>query len=388
MEAAEDAWARGYFNVPENMVCANHIDETAIRLFINRTGTRGTCDYCGHRKIVAELETIVQYIMDAVAYFYTDPANFMSYNSAEGGYMGNVFSASEILQEHFQIDIDDNKLFDDIFNSIDDNKPWSNEFEYYDHEGEIRLEHWGFFKEVIKNKSRYFFSSSLRFKTDFYALNAYDILKHIDSIVRQFKLITILPSGTTLYRCRQHAIKDKINEAKHLCSPPDEYAIYPNRMSPAGISMFYGAFELETSLLETLNLADKKNTMYSYGVFKTRNDLKILDLSKCPPVPSMLEQRQWKKYYLITFLNAFIADLTRSIEKDGKSHIEYVPTQIVTEYFRYTFSTRKFRGLDGIIYPSSKHKGGVACVLFMDYEESLKELNFEKVAKRKISSRL
>jgi hypothetical protein len=376
MEAAEDAWQRGYSDVPETLVCADHINEIAIKRFINRSGTRDVCDYCGRRKVVAELETVVEYIMDAVAHFYTDPANFMSYDSAEGGYLGNVYSASEILQEQFEIDVDNNQLFNDIFDSLDDNKPWSNEFEYYDHEGEIRLEHWNFFKEVIKNKSRYFFSTTLNFKTDYYELNAYDILKHIDSIVKKFKLIHNIPAGSSFYRCRQHSKREKITEAKQLCSPPTEYAIYPNRMSPAGISMFYGARQLETALQETLNPSDKKNKWYTYGLFTTRNDLKILDLSKCPPIPSMLEQRLWDKYYLISFLNAFIRDLTHSVNKDGKIHIEYVPTQVVTEYFRYNFATQRFRGLDGIIYPSSKHPGGVACVLFMDHIESLEQLEF------------
>lgn len=387
MQEAEYAWSRGYWDVPETLVCGDHIDNNSVRLFINRSGKRDQCDYCGRRKMVAELVTVVGYPMDAVAQFYTDPANFMGYDSAEGGYQGNVYSASEILQEHFEIDIVDHQLFDDVFNSLDDNKPWSNEFEYYDHEGEVRLEHWSYFKEVIKNKSRYFFSTSLNFKTEHYELNAYDILKHIDSIVKQFKLIRTLPAGTELYRCRQHTRKEKLTGAKDLCSPPDMYAIYPNRMSPAGISMFYGGFELETALRETLYPEDKKSSMYTYGLFNTNEDLNILDLSKCPRIPDMLEQRMWDKYYLIIFLNAFIRDLTHSIEKDGKIHIEYVPTQVVTEYFRYTFSTRKVQGLDGIIYPSSKYEGGNACVLFMDHEESLGQLDFKKAIRNKMADR-
>ncbi len=375
MEAAEEAWQKGFSNVPETMVCADHINQSPIKMFINRTGSRGICDYCNRKKIVLELESIVEYIMEAVSQFYTDPANFMSYESAEGGYLGNVYSANEILQEDLEIDADSNKLFNDIYDSLDDNKPWSNEFEYYNHEGEIRLEHWNYFKEVVKNKSRYFFSTTLNFRTDYYELNAYDILKHIDKIVRKFKLIQTLPKGTNFYRCRQHPIKEPINSFTQLCSPPTEHAIHPNRMSPAGISMFYGAFELETALNETINLTDTKNRNYTYGVFSTKRDLNILDLSKCPPVPNKLEQRLWGKYYLISFLNAFIDDLTQGVEKDGRIHIEYVPTQVVTEYFRYTFTTRKFRGLDGIIYPSSKNRGGRACVLFFDHEESLENLD-------------
>lgn len=376
MEEAEEAWQKGFSDVPETMVCSDHIDEIAVKRFINRSKIRGVCDYCGYRKVVTELESVVEYIMEGVRHFYTDPANFMNYESAEGGYQGNVYNAYEILQEHHEIEIEDEQLFNDVYDSLDVTKPWSNEFEYYDHEGEIRLEHWNFFKQIIKSKSRYFFSTTLKFRSDFYELNAYDILLHIGRIVRELGLIRSLPKGTFFFRCRQHSKTEKIREMGQLCSPPTENAIYANRMSPAGISMFYGAFELETAIKETIDPYDKKNKMYSYGVFETKRDLKILNLAKCPPIPSMLEQRLWSKYYLITFLDAFINDLTKGVAKDGKVHIDYVPTQVVTEYFRYKFSNRKSKGIDGIIYPSSKHKGGQACVLFMDHEESKMELGF------------
>lgn len=374
---AEDAWRRGYGNVPEKLVCAEHINQITVKRFINRTGTRDTCDYCGRRKVVVELETVVEFIMDAVAHFYTDPAEFMSYNSAEGGYLGNVYNADEIIREHLELNFDNITLFNDVQDSLDLNKPWSNEYEYFDHEGDVRLEHWDYFKDVIKTKSRYFFSSTPRFKTDIYDLNAYDILKHIDRLVRKFKLVSVLPKGSNLYRCRQHGRKDKLTTAVDFCSPPEKFAVFPNRMSPAGVSMFYGAFDEKTALLETIDSLDKKNPLYTYGRFETKSDLNILDLSKCPPIPNQLEQRLWDRYYLIGFLNAFISDLTHPIQKDGKVHIDYVPTQVVTEYFRYTFSTRYFKGLDGIIYPSSKRGGKNACVLFMDHEESLNDLLFD-----------
>lgn len=63
---------------------------------------------------------------------------------------------------------------------------------------------------------------------------------------------------------------------------------------------------------------------------------------------------------------------------DGREHIEYVPTQIITEYFRYKFATKKIEKIDGIIYPSSKDRRMNACVLFMDHWESLDKLIFDR----------
>lgn len=375
-----EAWDRGFSNVPEKSLCNLHIEETAIRLYINRSGIRGICDYCGLRRAIRPLEEVVAYVADGIGRFYTDPANFMSYESAEGGYLGNVYTMDEILQEQLELEIADNDLFDDFHGSFDQNKPWSNEFEYYDHDAEIRLEHWAFFKEVVITKSRYLFSSTDAFRTELYGLDAYSILHQVAHISKKLNLIHTIPIGTTLYRCRQHRRNQPVGTASQLTSPPNEHAVHPNRMSPAGVSMFYGAFEIGTSLSETISVGNKKQRFYTVGKFQNADELLILDLSKCPVIPSIFEQRLWDRYYEIAFLNAFIHDFTKSIEKDGKEHIDYVPTQIVTEYFRYAYPRKGARRIDGVIYPSSKRRGSTACVLFMDHDQSLEKLEFVEVA--------
>jgi hypothetical protein len=71
-----------------------------------------------------------------------------------------------------------------------------------------------------------------------------------------------------------------------------------------------------------------------------------------------------------------VEDLSKPISKNGREHIEYVPTQVVTEYFRYTYEDLTGGSLDGIIYPSSKLSKKNACVLFYDHQQSLDELDF------------
>ena len=62
-------------------------------------------------------------------------------------------------------------------------------------------------------------------------------------------------------------------------------------------------------------------------------------------------------------MGGFIEDFRKPVEKDGREHINYVPTQIVTEYFR---SVVKIGGgtVDGVRYRSSRRKDGICCVLF------------------------
>lgn len=54
------------------------------------------------------------------------------------------------------------------------------------------------------------------------------------------------------------------------------------------------------------------------------------------------------------------------------SSIEYIPTQIVTEYIRFNPNLKA----DGIIYPSSKGKSMENIVLFKNQEECLSDLIF------------
>ena len=54
------------------------------------------------------------------------------------------------------------------------------------------------------------------------------------------------------------------------------------------------------------------------------------------------------------------------MSRDGLEHVDYVPTQVVTEWFRHVFQTEDGAHVDGVIYPSARFDGGVCCVLFLD----------------------
>ncbi|WP_394803579.1 RES family NAD+ phosphorylase [Niabella hibiscisoli] len=95
-------------------------------------------------------------------------------------------------------------------------------------------------------------------------------------------------------------------------------------------------------------------------------------MSKLPASPSVFNQSKRKKFADVIFLKNFIHDLSKPIDRDGKVHIDYVPTQIVTEFFRYMFN----RKVAGIIYPSSRNTGNNAMVLFYDHYDCRRQLNF------------
>ena len=52
------------------------------------------------------------------------------------------------------------------------------------------------------------------------------------------------------------------------------------------------------------------------------------------------------------------------LKKNGMEHIEYVPSQVVSEYFALVFDVSNGECLDGILYPSAIKTNGRNLVLF------------------------
>lgn len=52
--------------------------------------------------------------------FYEDAAEFMSYESSEGGYQGNTYTPDELINDEVDMDVDNDDLQEDIIISFDD----------------------------------------------------------------------------------------------------------------------------------------------------------------------------------------------------------------------------------------------------------------------------
>uniref|UniRef100_UPI00258901AE RES family NAD+ phosphorylase n=1 Tax=Alcanivorax sp. TaxID=1872427 RepID=UPI00258901AE len=169
----------------------------------------------------------------------------------------------------------------------------------------------------------------------------------------------------SLYRVRIHDPDVSYSSASELGSPPKDKCLYSNRMSPAGISMFYGASDCVTAILEIYKERGKEQRA-SCGEFVTLRDLKILDLTKLPGIPSLFDEERRRLRSALIFLCGFAADVSTPIHKDGREHIEYVPTQAFAEYIRHIYKDSEGKPIDGIAYRSSKNPDGVNYVLFAE----------------------
>jgi hypothetical protein len=136
-------------------------------------------------------------------------------------------------------------------------------------------------------------------------------------------------------------------------------------MSPAGIAMFYAAEDEKTAFLETYDPKEAHMCLMTFGRFLTARSLKLLDLTSIPDVPSIFDEARFETREEIIFLHQLAEDISKPIERDDRVHYEYVPTQIVAEYFRSVFkSAREY--IDGVAFKSSRKGAGISYCIFTD----------------------
>ncbi|WBL24254.1 HEPN-associated N-terminal domain-containing protein [Zunongwangia sp. HGR-M22] len=369
-------------SIPDKNVCVKHINDNAIKTFIKKNYKPGYCDYCEKDLKVVSLEELLEFMMRGISNFFEDAGNYMSYNGREGGYLGQIYTPDELIQERIGLETEPFRLTEDIVNSIED-IAWSEPDQYYDTERDELMYQWSYFKTLIKHKSRYLFQQNNTSKD---SKDAYKILKEVGRLSTKLNLIKKIDKGTFIYRCRQHEKTKEIKEKARLVAPPEKNAIYPNRFSPSGISMLYSAFDPTTAILETISREDPKKTHITISKFEITKDIYVIDYSRLPKLPSIFAHNKTRNFYLIKFLNDLVKDFTKDIKKDGKEHIEYVPTQVVTEFLRYPFNKKRKNLIEGLIYPSSKKPGDSSSVIFWNNEDCLENLELLNIKIDKVSN--
>ena len=63
-------------------------------------------------------------------------------------------------------------------------------------------------------------------------------------------------------------------------------------------------------------------------------------------------------------MEQFVNTISQPISRDGHEHIDYVPSQVVSEFFAQVFRSEELDRIDGMIYPSAVVRGGQNMVIF------------------------
>ena len=367
----DDFWSTG--PAEDRSVCRRCFGDIDISDFIESRVNSRQCDFCRRksktREIAAPLEEVVEFMADAINREYERAVDALGWESAEGGFLGEHFDSEELLADWIGLELpkdDDGRLLAVLVNCFGD-EPWCQRDPYSLRPDELLKFSWERFCDFVKHERRYFFLHKQAEKPSHEYLTPSQILGVVSKAAREHELVKMLPAGSLIYRARQQKPRRILSSPYDFGPPAVEQAIRSNRMSPAGIVMFYGSDDKKTAVAE---IDDDPHLGIVVGTFRTTRPSAILDLTALPRRLRFFEHQPDSSSvdrYALDFLHSFVKSLAAKVEKSEREHVDYVPTQVVTEYFRTTF---RHEGslIDGVRYFSAQQKGGKSVVLFADQE--------------------
>lgn len=366
----------------DKYVCIKHFDDPYLNEYIQENAHEGTCSYCGamHTKVL-DMKSFMQYINERLSQrlcplddanlplassFYDDEEEEIPGFSRAGAFIlpnqAEQYDDVQDVMYNYGLYTSNEQLNEDIESCF--NEGFYTQADVFSEDKDKELSYaWDYFSKMVKNKKRYTFFQDPHFLRQEEWKD--DVLTEINQICENI-LVSQLPKGTFIYRGRPNETGVPRTSFEELTAPPSKFA-KENRMSATGISMFYGALDDNTPIQEIRNYAP--DVVIDLGKFELQRDLVVIDLFKIPKHLSFWMPQHFREY---KFLKQFHLEITRPIDKNPS--IEYVPTQIFTEYIRFMNNNH----IDGIIYRSSL-TGERNVVLFYDNETSANVLQLKKV---------
>lgn len=357
-------------------VCHECIGEEFLKDEVFKVGNIAQCSFCGDEAESIALDELSEQVHEIIEnYFYQTPSEPEGYEymlAKEGlwdrdGYpVGDVIcdialveaGIGEAILEHLSY-IYDATGKDALF----EEQPYDSDAQYAEKEIDtLELsESWSSFKSDIRSKSRYF---------NLYAKNVLDqIFQNLDTLVTGDDASVILDMpvndpNRVIYRARVALSSDQLEKIilglpKSLGGPPHKHA-KSGRMNASGISVFYGALDVDTCITE---VRAPVGSSVVVGEFHPVRPLRILDLNRLQKVyvkGSYFDPNHIVELSRAGFLERLVNELSSPV-LPGSEEREYLPTQVVAEYWAQLDGLN----LDGVMFKSSQVSGnGQNIVLF------------------------
>jgi hypothetical protein len=332
------------------VVCAECFGDPDIRERILEADGSPGCDFCGEYDApTIDVGELGAQMRERLELFYSDANEYLMYVSREGGYQGVTYLTYDLLLDEEQLELprdSSGTLFTALWSAIEPDRVWCEHDPAVLPKNESMLLDWDNFCQIIKYQRRFFFhdlGGSREILDESRA--AADLLKEISQFIDDLDIIRICETGVTLYRARPHKNGQQFSLPSELGPPRCDDSLQSNRMNPPGIPMFYGAEDERTAVAEV------RDSPTSVGTFVARKRLLLLDLVSLPSVPGTFSTSSRETIVALRFLHRFTQLATAPVDRDNRTHLDYIPTQVLTEYLRdYPFVLGR---LDGVRYPSA-----------------------------------
>ncbi|MFC0263825.1 HEPN-associated N-terminal domain-containing protein [Fontibacter flavus] len=365
------------------IVCDKHVHDEDLKSFIRSKGRQfGECSICGENyqdwsfdtPFLIDFTSLFKTINNCINTTYGYLEEILPYDSESGEWIGLHWSTWELINEEIEIQCDE-ALVDMIIKALGEDNFWAETGEH--EESEFLIYTWETFSDLVKNKIRYLFYD-FEDKENYRSLSRpVKILEEIGNYISGHKMFVRFPlnedlfnQSPLLYRARQHSDIKEVTSSENICSPPPQHA-KSNRFSPEGISMFYGGECPITAIKEVLE-ERKSEDFLSVAEFTCNKPLTLVDLRN-PKTFGFFDENNIHNRQASIFIKRFVEEITKPVDyRKQKDSIEYIPSQIITEYFRYVL-TKKGHRIDGIVYRSSKNPGKNCFVIFADSDSCAEE---------------
>lgn len=363
MEQEERGWQD-----PGRWVCQRCVGEDSyLRHLVRVNLTTTACSYCcSPKRKAAPLSVLMAALLHGVKYSYNDEANSGCPYDSECSI--DYKSSDDVLRQvlHSQgLEWTDALVADVACAFTNDGWVDAPDGEWMGSFPHERLHRsWAFFAAAVKHRSRFHFQAGnrvRRYGDDL--IGVHEMLPFLGQLVRQHRMVCTLPTATVLHRVR---LGKHTYGASELGAPPKEKAS-AGRMNPAGVPYLYLAFEEKTALAETRVVQGQEVTISQWSPSR---DLRVIDLGRNLKCSSVFSEKR-REFEMAQFLYEFMDEISKPIAHDGSEHIEYVPTQVVSEYFAQAFKQAKNNRIDGLVYPSAVEQGGRNLVVFPKYANAV-----------------
>ena len=350
----------------ELFVCDKCFEDHGLIAFIRSNASANECSFCSaidDVPIAASIDDVSEHFIECLLQEYALAVNELA--GSEGRYYGQHWDAVELALGELELEFPQNNpelLLAPLFGEYYD-QDWCKRNPYGLDHSEWSRYSWERFCRIIMHERRFLFLDQDREIDDPEVYSPREVLSTIFDYAQEMGLFKELPAGRQLVRARFEGNGPPLETPQDLGSPPAEKAIQSNRMSPAGIPMFYACDDEETAIRETSSGPGR----FATGMFETLRPITVLDLTGIPPIPSLFEgisdSAEVDPRRALTFLRHVAEEVSRPIERDDRVHVNYVPTQVVTEFIRDQLTWGDTR-IEGVRYQSSVHPGHVSYVLF------------------------
>jgi hypothetical protein len=356
----EEDEERGWSSGGNKYVCAEHVEDDALVTLITENTWPTPCSYCG-REDSAPIDVLIERIGSSLPYEWGNADD--EGVGWDGGYVGKTYDTYELLTEAGDPPLNHPELITDVVRALPQ-QAWAQR-NFYRLRPDLRLRYgWKEFGQTVKHHRRYFFADHGDDSEDPDYIAPGALLEAIGDALRSGGLVCALPDKP-VYRVRPHDSREHPRTAAQLGAPPAALIDKSSRMSPAGVPLFYGALDPATATTEARD-ANPDAEASTMGMFRARRPARVVDLSTPPEVPSLYDPERRHLRPGLIFLRHFVCEISKPFVRDNHIHIEYVPTQVVTEWLRTRFDPGPGEPLVGVLYSSSRSLGGVNVSLFID----------------------